>query len=247
MEDLELRELFDPEDLIDRFVFLLAETVADLAHMDAIFHGTLEDGNPPTYRFYMQRQVAARIVEAWRPIAAFRDMPVVREFVARAGGLEAAEWLRENLTRGPKGGETRIEKTFRADRHRTIHFAKIMDKALTETLTKAADEVVKIAVYRGGDKPGSEIIEFPEAAINRAIFGDPDQPEVFERRLRERATLIQEAHSNFVSLWQAILPAQVERKGIDPKRVYEFRHRAPHNVGLPQLLRRVASWLERLR
>jgi hypothetical protein len=75
-EEVELRELFDLDDIVDRWVFMLAGVVADLATMESVFKKALHsDDAPPAHRFYLQRQLGARIVEADRVVLAIWTAP----------------------------------------------------------------------------------------------------------------------------------------------------------------------------
>jgi hypothetical protein len=92
--EVELCELFDPSDIVDRWVFMLAGVVADLATMESVFKAALHgDDAPPAHRYYLQRQLGTRIVEADRVVLAIPGNPAIQRFVKAVGADEEAEWL----------------------------------------------------------------------------------------------------------------------------------------------------------
>ncbi len=220
-DELELRQVFDPESRVDRFVFLLFETLADLGTMESRMKGNLfGEGTSVAQTLYLQRHLAARVEDSWRVVAAIRDHEEIRQFVADAGATREAEWLLAKLTKAPGSeAKTPVQELFQADRQRTVHLATVDSAALRETLEAAADEVVQIGVYDGGRK---KIVEFPEAAISRAIFGDPNQPQG-KMALRERAEMIEQILQKFRTLGEKCLNLHLARRGINLKRLYVKR------------------------
>jgi hypothetical protein len=216
--DLELRDLFDPDDFVDRWVFMLSATISDLAISEATFKDALHDpGCPPAHRFYLHRQLAGRVIEAWRVVGAIRDHEEIATFVNSAGGGDAAKWLLEKFARTAPGEKTEIERVFREDREGAVHHPDVNSDELKATLAAAARERTRIV--RDHDTE-SATIEFPEAAIARYMFGDPNGP-AGTAALRQRADLAQEAFAHFKELWDAAIAAQVARKGVDPARLYD--------------------------
>lgn len=215
---VELRELFDPGNKVDRWVFMLAGVVSDLATVESIFKTALfgEDSNP-AHRFYLQRQLGARIVEADRVVLAIRGNREVEEFVERVGAKTEADWLIARFAK-VESDESMIDETLRDGRHRTVHHAKLNSVELRATLSLAHDEAV--IVERDHEK-GREIIEFPESVLNRYIFAGADG-NLDEVLLRERAALMDEVLKHFTALWLTIWPAHVSRKGIDPVRLFRI-------------------------
>jgi|GEM_PF-5695603 len=47
-----MRDLFNPEEIIDRWVFMLSATVADLSMIEATFKDALHGDGPPAHNFY---------------------------------------------------------------------------------------------------------------------------------------------------------------------------------------------------
>jgi hypothetical protein len=217
-EPIELHELFDPESIEDRWVFMLAEVVADLGTIESIFKTALHgDDSHPAHRFYLQRQLAARIVEADRVVLAIRGNPTVEAFIKRIEAEDEASWLVARFTKGDKE-ESAINATLRDGRHRTVHHAKLNSTELKETLELARDEAVWIERHDGKERA---IIEFPEVVLTRYIFAGKDC-RLDEALLKDRAVLIEEVLNHFVALWQIVWPAQVQRKGVDPARLYRI-------------------------
>jgi hypothetical protein len=210
-EPVELHQLFRADDRIDRFVFLIYETVADLGTMESRVKNNLYvEGTSIAQTLYPQRHLSARVEDSWRVVAAIRDHEDVAEFVAEAGARGEANWLMGKLTK-PRGGgnnvKTPVQRLLQADRQRTIHLASVDDKAFRGTLESAADEVVQIGVY--ADR---RIIEFPEAAITRAIFGDLSW-ETGRKALKERADLIECVLLKFRTMAEKCLDLQLRRRG----------------------------------
>lgn len=222
--DLELCELFDPDDFLDRWVFMLSATISDLAIMEATFKDALHDPSGfPAHRFYLHRQLAGRIIEAWPVIGAIRDHEEISAFVKDAGGGEAADWLLGKFARANPSQETEIEQVFKEDRHGAVHHPGINDAKLKATLAAAARERTRIVRNHDTERAS---IEFPEAAIARYMFGDPHGP-AGTAALRQRGDLGQEAFARFKELWDAVIAAQVARKGINPARLYDEVGGAP--------------------
>lgn len=216
--DLELRDLFDPDDFVDRWVFMLSATISDLAISEATFKDALHDPSCPlAHRFYLHRQLAGRVIEAWRVVGAIRDHEEIATFVNSAGGGDAAKWLLEKFARTAPGEKTEIERVFRDDREGAVHHPDVNSDELKATLAAAARERTRIV--RDHDTE-SATIEFPEAAIARYMFGDPNGP-AGTAALRQRADLAQEAFVRFKELWNAAIAAQVARKGVNPARLYD--------------------------
>ncbi|MGD9735205.1 MAG: hypothetical protein AB7V58_06290 [Solirubrobacterales bacterium] len=220
-EPLALREVFDPKERIDRFVFLLFETLADLGTMESRMKGNLWGDGPIAQTLYLQRHLAARVIDSWRAIRAIRIYDDVRQFVTDAGAIYEADWLIENLTKEPDTEEdTPVEKLFRSHRQRTVHLATVDSDALRKTLEAAADVAVQIGVHE--DK---RIIEFPETAITWAIFGDPST-EAGEKALGDRAAMIETVLNNFLKLGEKCLDLHLERRGLDLGRLLVDRRQA---------------------
>jgi hypothetical protein len=90
-----------------------------------------------------------------------------------------------------RGAESLIqprEKLFYVERQRTIHLASVDDDELRKTLEAAGEEVAQIGLFHGDEKM---VIEFPEAALTRAVFGDPNEP-AGKQALERRSALIEE-------------------------------------------------------
>ena len=113
--------------------------------------------------------------------------------------------------------KSEINEVFRSDRHRAVHHSKLNGEELKKTLTDAADEKARIAVY---DELRRCVIEFPEAAIVRSIYGDVENSAAARKALKRRAALAQAALGRFKELFDAALAAQCARKKIDPARLY---------------------------
>lgn len=217
-EPVELQDLFDPENIEDRWVFMLAGVVGDLATIESVFKTALHgDDSHPAHRFYLQRQVGARIVEAGRVVLAIRGNPQIEAFIERIGAKEDADWLISRFAKGDKEDSV-IDATLRDGRHRTVHHAKLNSVELKATLELARDEAVWIERHDG---KGREIIEFPEAVLTRYIFAGKDG-QLDEALLKKRAALIEEVLGHFAALWQIVWPAQVQRKGVNPTGLYRI-------------------------
>jgi hypothetical protein len=217
-EPIELRELVDPARTEDRWVFMLSGVIADLATIEGIFKTALHGPDShPAHRFYLQRQLAARIVEANRVVLAIPGNPKVEAFIERIGGKTEADWLIERYAKG-ESDESVIDSTLRDGRHRTVHHAKLNSPELRTTLELAQDEEVWIERHDGTER---EIIEFPETVLTRSIFAGEDG-ELDEGLLVKRATLIEEVLKHFAALWQTVWPAHVRDKGVDPARFYRI-------------------------
>src|SRR3954453_10194814 len=121
-EPVELHELFHANDRIDRFVFLLYESVADVGTMESRMKGNLyAEGSSIAQTLYLQRHLSARVEDSWRVVAAIRDHKDVNEFVTEAGALGEANWLLSKLTKPPGGGKdvkTPVQRLLQADRQR---------------------------------------------------------------------------------------------------------------------------------
>ena len=215
---VELRELINPARTEDRWVFMLSGVIADLATIEGIFKTALHGPDShPAHRFYLQRQLAARIVEANRVVLAIPGNPKVEAFIERIGAKTEADWLIERYAKGARD-ESVIDATLREGRHRTVHHAKLNSPELRTTLELAQDEEVWIERHDGKER---EIIEFPETVLTRSIFAGEDGA-LDESLLVERAELIDEVLKHFAALWQTIWPAQVREKGIEPTRFYRI-------------------------
>jgi hypothetical protein len=217
-EAVELRELIDPSRMEDRWVFLLSETVSDLAIAESVFKDALHgDDSHPAHRFYLQRQLLARIVEADRVVLAIPGNRKVEEYVKRIGAKAEADWLVARFSKGASG-ESVIDTALRAARHRTVHHAKLNSPELEATLELAGDEVVQIERHDGKSR---EVIEFPESVLTRYIFAGQDG-QLDTRLLKEWAGLTEEVLDHFAKLWQIVWPALVRAKGVDPARLYRI-------------------------
>jgi hypothetical protein len=218
-EPLAVREVFDLNSRIDRFVFLLFETLADLGTMESRMKGNLWGDGPIAQSLYLQRHLAARVEDSWRAVAAIRDHLDVAQFVTDAGAKTEADWLRQKLTKpSPSSKErTPVQKLLQADRRRTIHLAEVDDVELRKTLEAAADVAVQIGVYEN-----RQVIEFPETAITWAIFGDP-RTEAGKKALGERAELIEGVLNNFRTLGEKCLALHLERRGLDRGQIFVDR------------------------
>jgi hypothetical protein len=214
---LAIRDLFDPDDVIDRWVFMLAGTVADIGTMQSTLEGVASDETSPIpHRFYLQRQLAARLVEAWRVVGAIHATPLVEDFVESAGAKEPADWLRERFTRLPGESESEIERVFREFRHRAVHHAELESQELKDTIAVAADVSAAIEGYRG---TGRAVVAFPEMALARYMFGDLESEESLQAIEAQKA-LVAGAIAHFASLWLTIIRAQASRKGFDVLRLW---------------------------
>lgn len=238
---LKLRDIFDPDDRVDRFVFLLSETVADLGSMESRFKANLfGEGNSVAHSLYLQRQLIARLVDSWRVLAAIRDHPEVRQFVTEADAEDDAKWLLEKLAKEPGSKDkTPVETLFGAERHRTVHLASVDDDKLRETIEGGAEEVAQIGLFPGGKL----VIEFPEAALTRTVFGDPSNPKG-EQTLERRSALIEEIIGYFGRLWGKCLALQMTKRGFHPTQLHVTRQELPPPRRLPRLLRAAADRLE---
>ena len=217
-EPVELRELFDPARTEDRWVFMLSGVIADLATIEGIFKTALHGPDShPAHRFYLQRQLAARIVEADRVVLAIRGNPEVETFIEGLGAKTDADWLVERYAK-VDSDDSVIDSTLREGRHRTVHHAKLNSPELRTTLEMAQDEEVWIERHDG---KGREIIEFPETVLTRSIFAGEDGG-LDEGLLVKRAALIEEVLKHFAALWQTVWPAHVRGKGVDPARFYRI-------------------------
>lgn len=216
---IEIAELFDPAERIDRFVFLLYETLADLGTMESRMKGNLYgEGTSVAQTLYLQRHLAARVEDSWRVVAAIRDHDDVAQFVADAGAKEEADWLRAQLTKSPDSEEkTPVQKLMQADRQRTIHLAEVDSPALRETLEKAAEAVVEIAVYED-----RRVIEFPELAITVGIFGDLNSKEA-KAAFAARAAMIESVLRKFRALSEKCLDLHLVRRRIGHDRLFVHR------------------------
>jgi hypothetical protein len=213
---VELGELFDPDKQVDRWVFMLSATAADLATSERLFKNTLGDGKvPPPHRFYLQRQLMARMFEAWRVIDAYRKEAAIQAFVDQASATAEAVWLRDRFTRPEGEDESTIEKAFEITRHRTVHHAKVNSDELKATIRDAQDEATEILVY-AGEKMA--VIAFPESVLTRYIFGHPDDPKS-KKVLAERAALIDGSLAHFADLWMKVRDAHLARKGVPLERL----------------------------
>jgi hypothetical protein len=66
---------------------MLSATISDLAISEATFKDALHDpGCPLAHRFHLHRQLAGRVIEAWRVVGAIRDHEEIATFVNSAGG-----------------------------------------------------------------------------------------------------------------------------------------------------------------
>lgn len=111
-----------------------------------------------------------------------------------------------------------IDETLREGRHRTVHHAKLNSPELRATLALAHDEAVIIERHQG---KGREIIEFPESVLTRYMFAGEDGD--FDKPLMVKAIdLMEEVLRHFAALWQIVWPAQVQRKGVNPVRLYRI-------------------------
>lgn len=215
---IELRDLFDPESIEDRWVFMLAGVVADLATIESTFKTALHgDDSHPAHRFYLQRQFAARIVEADRVVLAIRGNSKVEAFIERIEAKDEADWLIARFAKGDED-ESTIDATLRDGRHRTVHHAKLNSAELKRTLELARDEEVWIERHEGKERA---IIEFPESVLTRYILAGKDG-RLNEALLKDRAMLIEEVLKHFFDLWQIVWPAQVRQRGVDPSQLYRI-------------------------
>jgi hypothetical protein len=218
--DLAIRDLFDPDDMVDRWVFMLSATVADLATIESAFRDALDgESAPMAHTLYMHRQLGVRMVEAWRVVGEIRDHPEIEQFVEVAGAKASADWLRERFTR-TSNEQSEVERVFRHDRDRAVHHAWVNSSELRDTLNVAGKQTARIVRDHARQ---SATIEFPEVSISRYMFGDPGKP-AGKSALLERAELAQDSFAHFKELWEAALAAQGARRGVDLSRLY-------HEVG----------------
>jgi hypothetical protein len=197
---------------------MLAGVVTDLATIESTFKTALHgEDSHPAHRFYLQRQLTARIVEADRVVLAIGGNAVVAKFVERIGAEAAADWLMARYGNG-ESEESLIDKTLREDRNRTVHHARLNGEELKATLELARDEAVWVERHKGKER---EIIEFPETVLSRSIFAGPDG-NLSKALLKERAELIQDVLRHFATLWQIVWAAHVGAKGVDPTRLYRI-------------------------
>jgi hypothetical protein len=217
-DPVELHELFDADNKVDRWVFMLAAVMADLAPMESTFKTAVHgDDSHPAHRFFLQRQLAARIFEANRVVLAIRGNREVAKFVRQVGARDEADWLIERFAKSD-ADQSVIDEILREPRHRTVHHAKLNSAELRATLTLTHDEAVIIERHEG---KGREIIEFPESVLTRYMFAGEDGD--FDKQLMVKAIdLMEEVLRHFVALWQIVWPAQVRHKGVDPARLYRI-------------------------
>lgn len=130
--------------------------------------------------------------------------------------MRPRKWLLEKFARTAPGEKTEIEQVFRKDRENAVHHPDVDSPELRATLEAAADERTRIV--RDNDAQRATI-EFPEAAIARYMFGDPNSP-AGTAALKRRAELAEEAFAQFKALWDAVFVAQVARKSVNPARLY---------------------------
>jgi hypothetical protein len=217
-EPIELHELFDPENIEDRWVFMLAAVVADLATMESTFKTALRgNGSHPAHRFYLQRQLGARIVEADRVVLAIAGNREIKTFIDRIGAGAEADWLIARYAKG-ETEESEIDRALRSGRHRAVHHAKLNGEELKATLEIARDEAV---VVERDETKRREIFEFPEAVLTRYVFAGEDGRADL-KVLREQAALSEEVLKHFAALWLIVWPAHVRGKGIDRARLYRI-------------------------
>lgn len=215
---VELHELFDADNKIDRWMFMLAAVMADLAPMESTFKNAVHgDDSHPAHRFYLQRQLAARIFEANRVVLAIRGNREIEKFVQRVGAKEKADWLIARYAKGDSD-ESVIDEILREGRHRTVHHARLNSDELRATLAVAHDEAMIIERHEG---KGRSIIEFPETVLTRYIFAGEDG-DFDERLMRKAIDLMEEVLRHFAALWSIVWPEQVRRKGIDPARLHRI-------------------------
>jgi hypothetical protein len=217
-EPVPLRDLFDPEDITDRWVFMLAGVVADLATIESTFRTALHgDDSHPAHRFYLERQLGARIVEANRVVLAVRGNQKITAYLESIGAKVEADWLIAKFAKGDSD-ESEIDATLRDARNRTVHHAKLNSRELKETLELGQDEAI---VIERDDEKGREIIEFPEAVLTRYILAGDDGT-LDEEVMRKRVALIREVLKHLSALWLIVWPAHVRRKGVDPVRLHRI-------------------------
>jgi hypothetical protein len=217
-EPIELHELFDPDEIEDRWVFMLAAVVADLGTMETTFKTALHgEGSHPAHRFYLQRQLSARIVEADRVVLAIPGNREIGTFIDRIGARAEADWLIARYAKG-EADESEIDRALRSGRHRAVHHAKLNGEELKATLELARDEAV---VVERDEARQREIFEFPEAVLTRSVFAGEDG-NLDEKVMRERATLSDDVLRHFGALWLIVWPAHVRSKGVDPSRLYRI-------------------------
>jgi hypothetical protein len=215
---VELHELFDPDDTRDRWVFMLAAVVADLATMETTFKSALHgEGSHPAHRFYLQRQLSARIVEADRVVLAIPSNQPIEKFINRIRARSEADWLIARYTKG-ETDESEIDRALRSGRHRAVHHARLNGEDLRATLELTRDEAV---VVERDEAQRREIFEFPEAVLTRFVFAGEDG-NLDEKVMRERAALCDEVLKHFGALWLIVWPAHVRGKGVDPRRLYRI-------------------------
>lgn len=223
-EPVKLHELFDPDDIEDRWVFMLGAVIADLGTMETTFKTALHgEGSHPAHRFYLQRQLSARIVEADRVVLAISGNREIETFVNQIGAKAEADWLIARYAKG-EAEESEIDRALRSGRHRAVHHAKLNSEDLKATLRLAHDEAV---VVERDETKQREIFEFPEAVLIRYVFGGEDGKADL-KVLRERATLSEEVLKHFAALWLIVWPAHVRGKGVDPSRIYRIAGGAGH-------------------
>jgi hypothetical protein len=196
---------------------MLGAVIADLGTMETTFKTALHgEGSHPAHRFYLQRQLSARIVEADRVVLAISGNREIETFVDRIGAKAEADWLIARYTKG-EAEESEIDRALRSGHHRAVHHAKLNGEDLKATLRLAHDEAV--VVERDDQAAGD--LRVPEAVLTRYVFGGEDGKADLNV-LRERATLSEEVLKHFAALWLIVWPAHVRGKGVDPSRIYRI-------------------------
>lgn len=214
MADVVIRDLFDPEDLVDQWVFSLSATAADLAAAESVFKDHLDGDGPSVRSQYYFRQLLARIYESERVVAAATEIDEVRDFVGTVDQAEAA--LAALVADFLPIDSSRAREVLGYSRHRTVHHAFVGSEELAADLEAAGDQPARILVDHGNERL---LHEFPEAVLSHALAPDIDTTEG-KARFAERVRFAAKIVENFGRLLTPVLAAHVATKNVDPGDLY---------------------------
>jgi hypothetical protein len=215
---LTVGELFPAGDVLGQWVFSLTALAEDLMLGIRPSREAMADGDLRALLFW-DRHMATRLYEARRLVTSAREVSEIAEFagdllVSPPGNVN----LLEAYTRGPHGEPSRVEAMFAQLRHLSVHYSKVGQPELTDTLASYAWLPAELQLATSQDGSPDVSFGWVQAVRSMELFGDVDR-EDFLSKLRSRGV----ETGGLASAWMIVallaLLLYVRGRGIDSERL----------------------------
>jgi hypothetical protein len=224
---LTIGELFPADDLIAQWVFSLTGFVEDLQVGIKPAKEALEVGDLRAL-LYWQRHTVTRLYEARRLVTSARE---IGEFVADVlrvppGGAN----LMDAYTRASPDTPSMVEALYAQLRHRTVHYSKVGEPELKNTLETYRHLPAEMTITTAPD--GSPDLQFRwvQAIRSMEVLGDISREDFLDAMRRSSQTT-----GSLTASWMMVtalaVPLHAHRLGIDSNRLGDVSGWRPPSDG----------------